>query len=260
MTDLDRRPIKRRRLSLFGLEFDALSTEAVHWAVRSRAPGAPFTYVVTPNVDHVVRLAHAPRAVKAAYEGAWLCINDSRVLQRLAGMLGIDMPTAPGSDLVAALMCDPDLPRDTPIMVVGGTPELVDRLRRFCGLANVMHHEPPMGLRDNPAAMAEAVEAVVAARAEYVLLAIGSPQQELLAAEVARDPRTKGVGLCIGAGLEFLVGAKRRAPALLQRYSLEWAFRLLSEPRRLWKRYLVDGLRIIPLFLAERRRLKMEGH
>lgn len=260
MTDLDHRPIKRRRLSLFGLHFDALSTDAVHWAVRSRAPGAPFAYVVTPNVDHVVRLARAPHAVKAAYDGAWLCINDSRVLQRLARMLGIDMPTAPGSDLVAALLGDPDLPRDTAVMVVGGTPELIDRLRQACSLTNIVHHQPPMGLRDNPSAMADAVEAVVAARAEYVLLAVGSPQQELLAAQIARDPRARGVGLCIGAGLEFLVGVKRRAPDILQRYSLEWAFRLVSEPRRLWKRYLVDGLRIIPLFLAERRRLRMEGH
>ena len=70
MMNLDIRPIKRRRLSLFGLEFDALTTEAAHWAVRSRAPRAPFTYVVTPNVDHVVRLAHAPRAVRSGLRGS----------------------------------------------------------------------------------------------------------------------------------------------------------------------------------------------
>ena len=258
--DLDKRPVTQRRLSLFGLEFDSMGTEAAYRAVRSRAPGAPFAYVVTPNVDHVVRLARSPRAVREAYDGAWLCINDSRVLQRLAGLLGIKMPTAPGSDLVSALLSDPDLPRDTPVMVVGGSPDLVERLRRSCGLTHIIHHEPPMGLRHDKAAMARAVEAVVAAGAEYVFLAVGSPQQELLAAQIARDPRARGVGLCIGAGLEFLVGVKQRAPQILQRYSLEWAFRLFSEPRRLWKRYLVDGLRIIPLFLAERRRLRMGGH
>jgi UDP-N-acetyl-D-mannosaminuronic acid transferase (WecB/TagA/CpsF family) len=57
-----------------------------------------------------------------------------------------------------------------------------------------------------------------------------------------------GVGLCIGASLEFLTGAKRRAPLWLQRLGLEWLFRLLTEPRRLWRRYLVEGPRIFVLW------------
>ena len=87
-----------------------------------------------------------------------------------------------------------------------------------------------------------------------MLLAIGSPQQELFAQALLRRGRCWGVALCIGAGLEFLVGARRRAPVPVQRLGLEWAYRLLSEPRRMWRRYLVDGPRILPLFLADLRR------
>ncbi|MFN3616165.1 MAG: WecB/TagA/CpsF family glycosyltransferase, partial [Rubrimonas sp.] len=100
------------------------------------------------------------------------------------------------------------------------------------------------------------VTAVEASGAQVTLLAVGSPQQELLAAALAENGRAGGVGLCIGAGLEFLVGAKKRAPDFMQRMGLEWAFRLMSEPRRLWRRYLVDGIRIFPIFVAEWSRMR----
>jgi N-acetylglucosaminyldiphosphoundecaprenol N-acetyl-beta-D-mannosaminyltransferase len=62
------------------------------------------------------------------------------------------------------------------------------------------------------------------------------------------------VGLCIGASVEFLSGAKRRAPRWMQRAGLEWLYRLLSEPRRLWRRYLVKGPRVFKLWWAGRER------
>ena len=57
-----------------------------------------------------------------------------------------------------------------------------------------------------------------------------------------------GVGLCIGASIEFLSGAKRRAPLWVRRLRIEWAFRLASEPRRLWRRYLIEGPRIFAIW------------
>jgi exopolysaccharide biosynthesis WecB/TagA/CpsF family protein len=61
------------------------------------------------------------------------------------------------------------------------------------------------------------------------------------------------VALCIGASIEFLSGARRRAPRWMQRAGLEWAFRLLSEPRRLWRRYIVEGPRIFVIWYRWRR-------
>ena len=83
-----------------------------------------------------------------------------------------------------------------------------------------------------------------------VLLAVGAPQQELLAHEMRASGRVRGTGLCIGAGIDFLVGAQSRAPRLVQRAHLEWAWRLAREPRRLWRRYLVDGPAIFPIAWA----------
>jgi exopolysaccharide biosynthesis WecB/TagA/CpsF family protein len=75
----------------------------------------------------------------------------------------------------------------------------------------------------------------------------------MLAAALARGGKATGVGLCIGAGLDFLVGVRRRAPAALRAANLEWLFRLACEPRRLSRRYLVDGPRILRVVWNHRR-------
>ena len=76
------------------------------------------------------------------------------------------------------------------------------------------------------------------------LPSVGSPQQELIAARVTGGT---GFGLCIGAALEFLTGDQVRAPLVLRKTGLEWAYRLASNPRRLWRRYLVEGPKVFLL-------------
>jgi len=79
------------------------------------------------------------------------------------------------------------------------------------------------------------------------------PQQEILALRVAQAGGAVGVGLCIGASLDFLTGRKARAPLWMQKASLEWLHRLLSEPGRLWRRYLIEGPRIFRLTMRWRK-------
>jgi len=82
------------------------------------------------------------------------------------------------------------------------------------------------------------------------LVAIGSPRQEYW---MQANQSATGVPVMagIGAALDFVAGEKKRAPLWMQRAGLEWVHRLLSEPRRLWKRYLVDDLAFLPILLAE---------
>lgn len=112
--------------------------------------------------------------------------------------------------------------------------------------------EPPMGVRDSAGAQIEIAKFVEEARADIVLLAIGAPQSEMVALTIASRGRARGVALCIGASVEFLSGQKRRAPAWMQRAGLEWLFRLVSEPGRLWRRYLVEGPRIFAIWWRHR--------
>ncbi|HUD94055.1 WecB/TagA/CpsF family glycosyltransferase [Sphingobium sp.] len=82
-------------------------------------------------------------------------------------------------------------------------------------------------------------------------------RKELLAWHVARSGRATGTALCVGASLDFLTGEQRRTPEWMQLLSMEWLFRLLTNPRRLWRRYMIEGPAILPIYrhwLAQRHR------
>lgn len=229
---------------LLNIRFDDLDTADAVSLLAGRDPAAPFAYVVTPNVDHVLRLVDSPEPeLRRIYEDAWLSTCDSRVLRLLARRRGLRLGLAPGSDIVAALferVIDPG----TPVTMIGGSIEVAAALRARLGLTRLAHHNPPMGFIRDPAAVQACEDFVVAHPAPFVLLCLGSPQQERLAAHIRASHRATGIGLCVGAAVEFVTGAKARAPLWMQRLNLEWLHRLLSEPRRLWRRYLVEAPRI----------------
>jgi exopolysaccharide biosynthesis WecB/TagA/CpsF family protein len=111
-----------------------------------------------------------------------------------------------------------------------------------------------MGLRTNTEAQAAVAAFIETVRPHLVLLTVGAPQSEIVAQLVKARGQAKGVAICVGASLEFLTGEKRRAPRFVQAMGMEWAFRLLSEPRRLWRRYLVEGPAILAIWLRWRQR------
>lgn len=240
----------RARLDFLGVGFDNLPLDRVLDLLLARAANEPFAYVVTPNVDHIVNLADDP-TLAPYYRDAWLTTCDSRILQRLAKHAGRDLALCAGSDLTSALL-DRLSPGDT-INVIGFTSAGAQDLRVRYPQLIIRHHLPPMGLRTDAEAQETVADFVAANPARFTFLAVGSPQQEVVAHRIAQGGKATGIGLCIGASLEFVTGAKQRAPAWMQRLSLEWAFRLLDEPGRLANRYLVKGPRIFPLYLKWRR-------
>lgn len=247
-----------RRAEFMGFQFDNLAmAEAVGW-VQKHTNGQHFAYVVTPNVDHTVMLHESGSepwrgAYRQAVSDSDLCINDSRILARLARLSGVALAVTPGSDLVREVVSRAR-ERGGSLTLVGGRAEEAEWLRQTLPRWRVAHLDPPMGVRDDAAAQAAIAQFVEDAKAELVLFAIGAPQSEIVAHAIARRGRAGGVGLCIGASVEFLSGSKRRAPRWMQRAGLEWLFRLVSEPRRLWRRYLVKGPRVFRLWWAERAR------
>lgn len=238
-------------IALLGLNFTDLGlADAVDW-IAARPAGEPFRYVVTPNADHVVRLSRDP-GLSSIYRNAWMCLMDSRVVPRLARLLGLRTPAiAPGSDLTEQLLTRYLQPGER-ITIVGLAPEFLPALIERCQLAAPAHHNPPLGFDKDPAAFAAAVQFVCDHPSRFVLLAVGSPRQERLAEAVAATGRASGTGLCIGASLEFMIGVQQRAPVWMRRAGLEWLHRLLSNPRRMFRRYLIDSPVVIGLLLRER--------
>lgn len=249
---LDRRNESRAQAFL-GIDFSGFSPKSLVRRVEEIGSARQaFVYLCTPNVDHLVRLDREP-GLRELYENAWANVNDSRILQTLADLSGLSLPPCPGSDLTQALFegcIDPC----EPVVVIGGTQEVIETVRARYGLTNLRWHAPPSGVRTNLEAMAEAAAFVAANPARFTFLCVGSPQQEMLACTIKRQGQAIGIGLCVGASIEFLSGSRRRAPGWMRHVRLEWLFRLGQDPQKLWRRYLVEGPKILPIWMAWRKK------
>jgi N-acetylglucosaminyldiphosphoundecaprenol N-acetyl-beta-D-mannosaminyltransferase len=206
-----------------------------------------FGYVVTPNVDHLIRFHDEP-AFRALYAGASYVLLDSRFLSHVFRVWkGLRIPVCTGSDLTAQLFARVIAPEDK-IVLIGCSAEQASELAQRYGLKGLRHYNPPMGFINDPQQVTACLQFVEEQSPfRFCFLAVGAPQQEALAHELKTRGVARGLALCIGASVNFLTGVERRAPRWLQLAGMEWSYRLVQNPGRLAKRYLVRGLRVFSL-------------
>jgi exopolysaccharide biosynthesis WecB/TagA/CpsF family protein len=211
-----------------------------------------YGYVVTPNVDHLTRYCDDP-SFRGIYHSAQYVLLDSRVVAMAMRLLrGPRLGVCPGSDLTAELLGRVASPADR-IILIGGSASQAKQIGAIYGLTNIHHHNPPMGFIGNAEATENCLRFVEARSPfRFCFLAVGSPQQEIVAQLLQSRDRARGLALCVGAALNFITGAERRAPRWMQELALEWLHRLVRDPRRLAPRYLVRGPRIFGYLLQGR--------
>ena len=206
-----------------------------------------FAYVVTPNVDHLIRFYDDP-SFRELYATAGFILNDSRFLSSVVKFAkGIKLPVCTGSDLTETVLAKIAKPNDR-IVLIGSSAEQAKALESRYGLTSLKHFDPPMGfIRDTNAVEACLQFIETQSPFRFCFLAIGCPQQEIVANKLRERGIARGLAFCIGASINFLTGTERRAPHWMQKAGIEWAFRLFQDPGRLAKRYLVRGPRIFRL-------------
>lgn len=244
------------KISFLGISFDNVDMNGAVRTCDVLSRSNDFQYITTPNVDHIVTMHSEQmiaRSFRQAAEGATIRLCDSRILALLARLSGIRLNTVPGSDLTSELLKKVIRPGHR-VAIVGGDAELLVTLRGQRPNVTFLQHVPPMGVLNDEAAQDEICRFVELADADFVFLAIGAPQSEVVARAIAASGKARGLGLCVGASLAFYTGQLRRAPRALQVMHLEWLFRLASEPRRLWRRYMVKGPKILGIWWQYRMR------
>jgi N-acetylglucosaminyldiphosphoundecaprenol N-acetyl-beta-D-mannosaminyltransferase len=197
--------------------------------------------VFTPNVDHVVKVDSDP-VFRDAYERASLSLADGQPVVWASRLLGAQLPAkVSGSDLVFPLM-ERAGQKGWRVYLCGGPPGVAEAAaevaRQRYGVNVVGTESPRMALVANPEDDAIA-ERVRKSEAQLLLVGFGAPKQELFI-DRARGKLGPAVSLGIGASLDFMAGRVPRAPRWMSRSGLEWLYRLGKEPRRLWRRYLVE--------------------
>jgi N-acetylglucosaminyldiphosphoundecaprenol N-acetyl-beta-D-mannosaminyltransferase len=223
-----------------GLDFDALSEEQVRARIIADLADGRGGWVVTPNIDICRRIGKDP-AARDLVRGASLVVADGMPLVWAARLYGDPLPErVTGASLIFTLSAAAAA-GGWSVYLLGGEPGVPERAaaelaRRYPGLKVAGTDAPPPGFD-----VAEVSQRLAAARPDIVFVGLGFPKQERVIAAVAPDlPGAWFIGC--GAAIPFAAGALPRAPRWMQQTGLEWAHRLLSEPRRLFRRYLIDDL------------------
>jgi exopolysaccharide biosynthesis WecB/TagA/CpsF family protein len=228
-----------RNLTVDGVTVNISSlNEAVSSIVDAVEHGENFS-VCTLNLDHVVQLQQKPD-FRAAYRRARFVTADGFPIVVLSHLLGTPITRTTGADLVAPL-CEAAGKRGLPIFLFGSdTPTLektaTELRRRYEGLQIAGTFAPGRGFDAYSTEADAAIAQIRASGAKLCFLALGAPRQELFASRCI-DELDGTACLCIGAALDFIAGTQVRAPMFTQRAGLEWAWRMLKDPRRLAPRY-----------------------
>jgi N-acetylglucosaminyldiphosphoundecaprenol N-acetyl-beta-D-mannosaminyltransferase len=232
---------QRTRVRFGELWVDALTFAQALDAIEALVVAGRGGSVFTPNVDHVVNADDNP-SFRAAYAAASLSLADGQPLVWTSRLLGAPLPEKiSGSDLIFPLM-KRAAERRWRVYLFGGGPGVAEKaaqvLTEQFGVTIVGCEAPRISLEPDPAVDGPVVERIRKANPQLLLVALGAPKQELWLHRAGAAIRpTVGVG--VGASLDFVAGA-RRAPRWMSRAGLEWLFRLLQEPRRLARRYLIN--------------------
>lgn len=214
--------------------------------------------VFTPNVDHLMNLQYDP-AFHDAYNIADYKVCDSQILYFSSHILGAPIQEKiSGSDLFPAF-CDyhQDNP-DITIFLLGAAPGVAAQAQhnintRLGRNIIVDSHSPSYGFEHNLEECAAILERIKQSGASVLAIGVGSPKQERwIHRHHQQLAESVNIIFAIGATIDFEAGTQKRAPKLVSTLGIEWLFRLMGDPQRLWKRYLVNDLPFLWLVLNQK--------
>jgi N-acetylglucosaminyldiphosphoundecaprenol N-acetyl-beta-D-mannosaminyltransferase len=242
-----------RRVNILGVGVSPINMDQAVRAIEGWIAERRSHYVCITNIHGIVE-SQRDHGLRQIHNDAGLVTPDGMPLvwaSHLFGFRGVERVYGP--DLVLA-MCKRSVGRGYRHYFFGGAPgvagQMADCLRqRFPGLVVAGTYAPPfhpLTAEDNN----KIVKAINKARPDIVWVGLGTPKQERwMAAHVGRV--NAGALIGVGAAFDFLSGSKRQAPRWMQRSGLEWFFRVVTEPRRLWRRYATNIPAFSGLFLAQ---------
>jgi N-acetylglucosaminyldiphosphoundecaprenol N-acetyl-beta-D-mannosaminyltransferase len=238
------------KVILLGIAIDNITfNKAIHEIIAlARTDGNHF--VVTPNVDHLMKLQHDSE-FRSLYAQASLVLPDGQPLIWAARFLGTPFKAKiSGSDLFPKL-CEASAGNDLRVFFLGGRPRAADicahKLKtRFPALRVVGTYCPDFGFEKSPSENAKIIDLISAAAPHILFVALGAPKQEKWIFRHKTHYQVP-VSIGVGASLDFYSGLVKRAPVWMQKWGLEWLWRVASEPKRLWRRYLLEDMQFFNL-------------
>lgn len=213
--------------------------------------------VFTPNVDHVMKLQENYEFYDV-YQEADYRVCDSKVLMYVSNFLGTPIQEKiSGSDLFPAFYNYYREDENIKIFLLGSEPAVVKKAQMSINSKVgrniiVAAHSPSYGFEGNEQECQEIVDMINLSGATVLAIGVGAPKQEMWIAKYRHALKNVKIFLAIGATINFEAGDIQRSPKWMSEVGLEWLYRLTSEPKRLWKRYMYSALPFFWLILKQR--------
>ncbi|MES1024044.1 WecB/TagA/CpsF family glycosyltransferase [Gloeocapsa sp. BRSZ] len=233
------------RINICGVKIDQVTLDgAINLIVEHALVGTEPNYVVTPNAQHILLLQNDTH-FSEIYAKAFLVVADGVPLVWASRLLGKPLPgRVNGTDLFERL-CQVAAEKGLKVFLLGGRPQAAENAakllqQRHPNLNVVGTYCPPYGFETDPAELALINSKIKTAAPHLLFVGLGAPKQEYWMYQVHQELGVP-VSIGIGGSFELVSGAVPRAPVWMQKSGLEWFFRLIAEPRRLWKRYILGN-------------------
>ena len=208
------------------------------------------SYIVAINVDVVMKIEN-DAYLKKIVDDADMVLVDGKPLVWISKMHGKPLKAKiSGSDLVP-LLCEVAAKKNYSMFIIGGKEGIAEQAKkrleeRLPAIQIVGTYAPPMGFEKDEAELEKINEMISGAKPDLLIACFGCPKQEKWIYENISKYDAK-VSVCAGATVDFLAGNVKRAPRWMSEHGLEWFYRFLQEPRRMFKRYFIDDVKIIKL-------------
>ena len=244
------------RMKFMNTEIDNLTMDEALRRIDELIQEDRCAYVVTPNVDHIVKLEH-DKELRKAYKHADLILTDGKPLIWISRLYGTPIKQKlSGSDLFPRI-CELAAEKGYRMFFLGAAEGVAEKAaqnlsHKYPGLHVVGTYSPMFGFENDQEELDRIIDKIVQTNPHLLIVALGCPKQELFILK-NKDRLGVPVSLGLGASLDFEAGNVKRAPKLMSEHGMEWFYRFLKEPRRLFKRYFVDDVRIILLALKYRK-------
>lgn len=208
-------------------------------------------YVCVCNTHSLVTASNDAK-FNDALENADICTPDGMPLVWALRMFGFENQDRVDGPNLMLKLCEEAAKKKYKVYFYGGTEETLERLEKklkelYTDIDVVGSYSPPFRDLDEQE-LNQVHNHINQSNADLVFVSLGCPKQELWMHE--NSPHINGILLGVGAAFNFIIGDIKRPPLLFQKMGLEWFFRLLTEPRRLWKRYLYNNTAYIYKFLV----------
>jgi N-acetylglucosaminyldiphosphoundecaprenol N-acetyl-beta-D-mannosaminyltransferase len=232
-----------KQVDLLGVRIDDVTTDEVLQSIDRYVTEPQLRLICTPNADHVVKAWHDDE-FRSIINGCDLAIPDGMAVIYGSRLLGTPLGGNVAGRLLVPRLCERAATTGYRIFLFGAAPGVAAEAARkltsdYSGLQIAGTFSPPLGFERDSDANEHALSVVNAARADILLVALGAPKQEKWI--VANRQRiSASVAIGVGGTFDILAGRVREAPEWATRIGAEWLFRMLQEPGRLGRRYLID--------------------